>query len=92
MAKKKGGLEGFSYSDLKQLPQEGFSGLAWLCNWVEQIQQTRRRPRQALWALAYFLPRTWIAEIPIDLLPIRSGVWYHVFQHMFTRWQKVGRC
>ena len=85
MANKKGGLDGFQFKDLKQLPLQAFSGLAWM---YERIEATGKWPQQMLWVMVACLPKSDVAERPIGLLATCYSLWAKMRKFLLTRWQQ----
>ena len=85
MANKKGGLDGFQFKDLKQLPLQAFSGLAWM---YERIEATGKWPQQILWVMVACLPKSDVAERPIGLLATCYRLWAKMRKFLLTRWQQ----
>ena len=85
MSNKKGGLDGFDFRELKNLPPEGYSGLAWL---YDRVEKTGRWPQQALWVLVACLPKTEVAERPIGLLAVTYRLHCRIRKHLLLAWQK----
>ena len=82
---KKEGMDGVTFQDLKEMPDEALSNLTWFYHQIEEAGQWPQSLQQVVIAL---LPKNKNAERPIGLLATINRLWAKLRRFLVVRWAK----
>ena len=85
---KKEGIDGITFQDLKEMPDEAISNLTWL---YHEIEATGHWPQNVQHVAIALLPKNSKAERPIGLLATVYRLWAKMRRFLVVRWARECR-